>query len=63
MADEFVSKVHHVRTSSREKHYIPHHQKRNSHIPSSSSSYANDFNDYFNRTGWQEGKSNNLIRS
>lgn len=54
MVEEFASKVHHVRKSkSKEKHYIPHHQKRNSHVPSSNSC-ANDINDFFNKTGWQD---------
>lgn len=54
MAEEFASKVHHVRRS-KDKHYIPQHQKRRSHVPSSSGSYSNDFSDFFNRTGWQDG--------
>lgn len=61
MAEEFVTKVHHARVSSREKHYIPQHQKRNSHVPSSNS-YSNEFNDYANKTGWQDGKSNLIMR-
>jgi hypothetical protein len=50
IAEEFASKVRHVR-SSKEKHYIPHHQKRNSHVPSSTT-YVSEFNDFFNKTGW-----------
>lgn len=51
MMEQFASKVQNVR-KSKEKHYIPHHHKRNSHIPSSGA-YQNDFDEIYDQTHWQ----------
>ena len=48
-------------SKSKEKHYIPNHQKRNSHIPSTKS-FICDFDGFFNKTGFIGGKCATQIR-